>query len=417
MKLLVIGGGGREHAMVWKLSQSPLVTEIFCAPGNAGIGKIAKNVDISSNNIDKLVEFSLEMNIDLIIVGPEEPLVEGIVDTFRQNNLKVIGPTKQAAQLEGSKAFAKDFMKKYDIPTAQYHEVTTFGEAKLVIEGYSYPVVVKADGLAAGKGVFICENKEEALSVIKQLLDDKILGDAGKSIVIEEFLKGTETSILCFVDGHIIIPMVSSQDHKRAFDGDNGPNTGGMGTYSPNYVYTEEIAKQVEKEILYPTLIGIQQEKMDYRGIIFIGLMITEDGPKVLEYNVRFGDPETQVVLPRLKTDLIEIFDNIIDRKLKDTDIQWSEDGVVCVILASGGYPNKYENGLEITGLDAIENELLIFHSGTIENENKIVTKGGRVLGVVGIDKNVQEAREKVYTNIDKIRFKGSFYRKDIGIK
>ncbi|QUH19936.1 phosphoribosylamine--glycine ligase [Alkaliphilus sp. B6464] len=417
MKLLVIGGGGREHAIVWKLSQSPLVTEIFCAPGNAGIGKIAKNVDISSNNIDKLVEFSLEMNIDLIIVGPEEPLVEGIVDTFRQNNLKVIGPTKQAAQLEGSKAFAKDFMKKYDIPTAQYHEVTTFEEAKLVIEGYSYPVVVKADGLAAGKGVFICENKEEALSVIKQLLDDKILGDAGKSIVIEEFLKGTETSILCFIDGHTIIPMVSSQDHKRAFDGDNGPNTGGMGTYSPNYVYTEEIAKQVEKEILYPTLIGIQQEKMDYRGIIFIGLMITEDGPKVLEYNVRFGDPETQVVLPRLKTDLIEIFDNIIDRKLEDTDIQWSEDGVVCVILASGGYPNKYENGLEITGLDTIENELLIFHSGTIENENKIVTKGGRVLGVVGIDKNVQEAREKVYANIDKIRFKGSFYRKDIGIK
>lgn len=417
MKLLVIGGGGREHAIVWKLSQSPLVTEIFCAPGNAGIGKIAKNVDISSNNIDELVKFSREMNIDLIIVGPEEPLVEGIVDIFRQNNLKVIGPTKQAAQLEGSKAFAKDFMKKYDIPTAQYHEVTTFEEAKLVIEGYSYPVVVKADGLAAGKGVFICEDKEETLRVIKQLLEDKILGDAGKSIVIEEFLNGTETSILCFIDGHTIIPMVSSQDHKRAFDGDNGPNTGGMGTYSPNYVYTEEIAKQVEKEILYPTLIGIQQEKMDYRGIIFIGLMITEDGPKVLEYNVRFGDPETQVVLPRLQTDLIEIFDNIIDRKLKDTNIQWNEDGAVCVILASEGYPNKYENGLEITGLDAIENELLIFHSGTTENENKIVTKGGRVLGVVGIGKNVEEAREKVYANIDKVRFKGSFYRKDIGIK
>lgn len=417
MKLLVIGGGGREHAIVWKLSQSPLVTEIFCAPGNAGIGKIAKNVDISSNNIDELVKFSREMNIDLIIVGPEEPLVEGIVDIFRQNNLKVIGPTKQAAQLEGSKAFAKDFMKKYDIPTAQYHEVTTFEEAKLVIEGYSYPVVVKADGLAAGKGVFICEDKEETLRVIKQLLEDKILGDAGKSIVIEEFLNGTETSILCFIDGHTIISMVSSQDHKRAFDGDSGPNTGGMGTYSPNYVYTEEIAKQVEKEILYPTLIGIQQEKMDYRGIIFIGLMITEDGPKVLEYNVRFGDPETQVVLPRLQTDLIEIFDNIIDRKLKDTNIQWNEDGAVCVILASKGYPNKYENGLEITGLDAIENELLIFHSGTTENENKIVTKGGRVLGVVGIGKNVEEAREKVYANIDKVRFKGSFYRKDIGIK
>ena len=417
MKILVIGSGGREHAIVWKLKQSPLVTEIFCAPGNAGIGKIAKNVDISSNHIDKLVEFAVENKIDLTIVGPEDPLVEGVVDIFRQNGLRIIGPTKDAAQLEGSKAFAKDFMKKYNIPTGEYDEVTNFADAALVIEKYSYPVVVKADGLAAGKGVFICENKEEALKVLEQLLNDKILGDAGKNVVIEEFLYGIETSILCFMDGNTIIPMVSSQDHKRAFDGDNGPNTGGMGTYSPNYVYTEEIAKRVEKEILIPTLNGIKQENMDYRGIIFIGLMITEAGPRVLEYNVRFGDPETQVVLPRLKTDLVEIFNNLLDIKLKDTHIKWSEEGAVCVMLASGGYPNEYEKGLEVTGLDHVEDDLLIFHSGTIENENKILTNGGRVLGLVGIGRNTEEAREKVYRNIEEIKFKGSFYRKDIGMK
>jgi len=417
MKVLVIGGGGREHTLVWKLNQSPSVTEVFCAPGNAGIGKIAKNVDISSSNIEKLVEFSREMKIDMTIVGPEEPLVEGIVDIFRQNGLKVIGPTKKAAKLEGSKTFAKDFMRKYNIPTAKYDEITIFEDAILAIEKYNYPVVVKADGLAAGKGVFICENKQEALKIIKQLLDEKILGDSGERVVIEEFLRGTETSILCFIDGNTIIPMVSSQDHKRAFDGDMGPNTGGMGTYSPNYIYTEKIAKQVEKQILEPTLEGIKQEEMDYRGIIFIGLMITEDGAKVLEYNVRFGDPETQVVLPRLKTDLIEIFNNIIDRRLEHTNIQWSKEETVCVILASGGYPNKYEKGLEITGLNTINKDLLVFHSGTTEDKNKIITNGGRVLGIVGIGKSTEEAREKVYRNIDEIKFKESFYRRDIGIK
>lgn len=417
MKVLVIGSGGREHTLVWKLNQSPLVTEIFCAPGNVGTGKIAKNVDISSGNIEKLVEFSREINIDLTIVGPEEPLVDGIVDIFRQEGLKIIGPTKKAAKLEGSKAFAKDFMNKYNIPTAKSDEVNTFEEAVSTIEKYSYPLVIKADGLAAGKGVFICESREEALNAIKKLLDEKILGDAGSKIVIEEFLKGTETSILCFIDGNTIIPMVSSQDHKRAFDDDKGPNTGGMGTYSPNYIYTEEIAKQVEKEILGPTLTGIQHEKMDYRGIIFIGLMITEKGPKVLEYNVRFGDPETQVVLPRLKTDLVKIFNNIIDGKLKDINIEWSEEETVCVILASGGYPDKYENGLKITGLDKVDNDLLIFHSSTIENEGEVVTNGGRVLGIVGRRETIEEARNIVYGNIEKVKFKGCFYRKDIGMK
>lgn len=416
MKVLIIGSGGREHTIAWKLQQSPLVTEIFCAPGNAGTAKIAKNVEINSNDMDQLVEFAAENEIDLTVVGPEEPLVNGIVDKFREKNLRIIGPDKNGAQLEGSKAFAKVFMDKYHIPTAKYDEVHTFEEGVAALEKYSYPVVVKADGLAAGKGVFICESKEEAVSAMKELLEKQILGEAGKDVVIEEFLSGIETSILCFVDGNTIIPMVSSQDHKRAFDGDKGPNTGGMGTYSPNYVYTKEIENRVEREILAPTLYGIQKEEMDYRGIVFIGLMITDNGPKVLEYNVRFGDPETQVVLPRLETDLAEIFNSIIDGKLEDMNIQWTKNGVVCVILASGGYPNQYEKGLEITGLEEME-DLLVFHSGTTMCGDQVVTAGGRVLGVVAIDKNTEEARDKVYRNIHKIKFEGSFYRSDIGTK
>lgn len=417
MKILVIGGGGREHAIIWKLNQSPLVKEIYCAPGNAGIGKIAKNVDISLDNIEKLVEFSREIDIDLTVVGPEEPLVKGIVDKFRQNGLKIVGPTKHAAQLEGSKAFAKEFMKKYNIPTAQYDVARTFKEASAIIESCSCPIVIKASGLAAGKGAFICESKEEALNMVKGLLEEKILGKSGDNIVIEEFLHGTETSILCFIDGNTIVPMANSQDHKRAFDGDKGEMTGGMGAFSPNYVYTEKIAKQTEVEILQPTLIGIQKEKMDYRGIIYAGLMITEEGPKVLEYNVRFGDPETQAILPRLETDLAEIFNKIMDRKLEDININWSKEGTVCVMLASEGYPGDYKKGLEITGLENIPKDLLIFHSGTAEDGERITTNGGRVLGIVGKGKTIDEAGKKVYKNIDRISFEGAFYRRDIGIK
>ncbi len=417
MKVLVIGSGGREHAIIWKLNQSPLVKEIYCAPGNAGIGKIAKNIDIMADNIEGLIEFSLETGIDLTIVGPEAPLVEGVVDKFRQKGLKIIGPTKHAAQLEGSKAFAKGFMKKYNIPTARYNVANTFKEASGIIENCSYPVLVKADGLAAGKGAFICENKDKALNVAKRLLEEKILGKSGDNIVIEEFLQGTETSILCFIDGNTIVPMANSQDHKRAFDGDKGEMTGGMGAYSPNYVYTEEIARQTEREILQPTLLGIQEEKMDYRGIIYAGLMITKEGPKVLEYNVRFGDPETQAVLPRLETDLVEIFNKIEDGKLEDIDINWSEEGTVCVMLASKGYPGSYKKGLEIKGLKDIPNGLLVFHSGTAEDDGRVTTDGGRVLGIVGKGKTIDEAREKVYKNIDKISFEGAFYRRDIGIE
>lgn len=418
MKILVVGGGGREHAIIWKLNQSPLVKEIYCAPGNAGIGTIAKNVDISSDDTEKLIKFSRETGIDLTVVGPEEPLVRGIVDKFRQKGLKIIGPTEHAAQLEGSKAFAKGFMKKYNIPTAQYNVATTFEQASAIIENCSYPVMVKASGLAAGKGAFICESKGEALNMAKKLLDEKILGKSGDNIVIEEFLHGTETSILCFIDGNTIIPMANSQDHKRAFDGDEGEMTGGMGAFSPNYVYTEEIAKRTETEILQPTLIGIQKEKMDYRGIIYVGLMITKEGPKVLEYNVRFGDPEAQTILPRLETDLAEIFNKIVDGRLKDININWSEEGTVCVMLASEGYPGNYKKGLEIKGLENISKDLLIFHSGTAkdgEHGERITTNGGRVLGIVGKGKTIDEAREKVYKNIGKISFKGAFYRTDIG--
>ncbi len=416
MKILVVGGGGREHAMIWKINQNSSVKEIYCAPGNAGIGEIAKNVDISSNNIEELVEFSREMKIDMTIVGPEEPLAKGIVDRFREEGLRIIGPTKHAAQLESSKAFAKRFMEKYNIPTAGYDIVETFEEASAIIEKSSCPIVVKASGLAAGKGAFICETKEDALNTARELLEDKILGKSGDNVVIEEFLQGIETSIICFIDGNTIIPMVNSQDHKRAFDGDKGEMTGGMGAYSPNFTYTEEIAQRTKNEILLPTLKGIQEEKMDYRGIIYAGLMITEDGPKVLEYNVRLGDPEAQAILPRLESDLVDIFNKIVDGKLEDAEINWSEKGTVCVMVASTGYPgDDYKKGLEIKGLEDVSEDLLIFHSGTAIDDGKIITDGGRVLGLVGMGKTTDEAREKVYKNIKNISFEGSFYRSDIG--
>lgn len=417
MKVLVIGSGGREHALVWKLSQSPMAEEIYCAPGNPGIGELAKTVEISPEEIEKLVDFSREMSIDLTVVGPEVPLVAGIVDAFKEAGLKIIGPAKAAAQLEGSKAFAKDFMKKYNIPSATYDEVSSYHEAIKLLRKYSYPVVIKADGLAAGKGVLICQNQQEAEKALEDILLKKIFDTAGEKVVIEEFLEGIETSILCFVDGKTIVPMVSSQDHKRIFDGDQGPNTGGMGTYSPNYVYTEEIAKIVEKNILQPTLKGIQEERMDYKGILFIGLMITKEGPKVLEYNVRFGDPETQVVLPRLETDLIEIFNSMLEERLSDIEIKWNDRGVVCVVLASGGYPGNYEKGKEILGLDQIGENSVVFHAGTAIKNGKLVTNGGRVLGVTSWGDNIETARKKAYENVEKISFEGKVYRRDIAVR
>ncbi len=417
MKVLVVGGGGREHTIVWKLSQSPLVRKIYCAPGNPGIGELAENVEISSDDIGGLVNFSREMSIDLTIVGPEAPLVAGIADAFRKENLAIIAPTKAAALLEGSKAFSKDFMDKYGIPAAIYNEVHSYDEGIEALKKYGFPVVIKADGLAAGKGVLICENQGEAEQALEDILIKKVFGDAGNKAVIEEFLEGIETSILCFVDGKSIVPMVSSQDHKRIFDGDKGLNTGGMGTYSPNFVYTDEIAKVAEETILQPTLRGIQNENMDYRGIIFIGLMITREGPKVLEYNVRFGDPETQVVLPRLETDIVEIFNAMLEQRLSDIDIQWNDKGVVCVVLASKGYPEDYEKGKEISGLDNIGANTIVFHGGTSIEDGKMVTNGGRVLGVTSWAENIEEARSLAYENVDKIHFEGKNYRKDIAVR
>ncbi|SES88000.1 phosphoribosylamine--glycine ligase [Natronincola peptidivorans] len=417
MKVLVIGNGGREHTLVWKLNQSPQVTEIYCAPGNPGIGEIAENVEIAVDDIEKLVDFSWEMSIDLTVVGPEIPLVAGIVDAFQRNGLKIIGPSKAAAQLEGSKAFSKDFLNKYRIPTAMSHEVHTYDEAVDTLKKYSFPVVIKADGLAAGKGVLICEDQQEAERGLEDILIKKVFGDAGNKVVIEEFLEGIETSVLCFVDGKTIVPMVSSQDHKRIYDNDKGPNTGGMGTYSPNYVYTEEIAKIVEKDILQPTLKGIQLAEMDFKGILFIGLMITEEGPKVLEYNVRFGDPETQVVLPRLETDLVEIFQHMLQQKLHEIDIQWNDKGVVCVVLASGGYPGDYEKGIEITGLEDIQENTIVFHAGTDMKKGRLVTNGGRVLGVTSWAEDIETARKQAYNNVEKVQFKGKTYRTDIAVR
>ncbi|AOY75768.1 phosphoribosylamine--glycine ligase [Clostridium formicaceticum] len=417
MRVLVIGNGGREHTIVWKLSQSPLVKEIYCAPGNPGIAQLAKCVEISVENIEELVAFSREMSIDVTIVGPEVPLVLGIADKFKQQGLKIIGPSQAAAQLEGSKAFSKDFMKKYRIPTAMYHEVHSYEEALATLKEYSFPVVIKADGLAAGKGVLICSNQQEAEKALEDILITKVFGSAGNKVVIEEFLEGIETSVLCFTDSKTIVPMVSSQDHKRIYDGDQGPNTGGMGTYSPNYVYTDEVAKIVERDILQPTLEGIQKENMDYKGIVFIGLMITKEGPKVLEYNVRFGDPETQVVLPRLDTDLMEIFLAMLEEKLSDIKINWNNKAVVCVVLASGGYPGDYEKGKEITGLEEVKENTIVFHAGTAMKEGKLVTNGGRVLGVTSWAQDIETAKKQAYMHVENIHFAGKTYRKDIAVR
>lgn len=417
MKVLIIGEGGREHAIAWSLSKSPKVSKIYCAPGNPGIGQVAECVEIKADDIEGLVEFSREINVDLTVVGPEAPLVGGIVDAFRREGLKIIGPTQHAAMLEGSKGFSKRFMDKYNIPTARYVEVTSYLDGLKALSDFIYPLVIKADGLAAGKGVIICEGYQEAEVALKNILMDGAFGEAGKRVVIEEFLEGIETSILCFLDGKTIIPMVSSQDHKRIYDGDKGPNTGGMGTYSPNYVYNDGLATIVEGEILKPTLKGIQAEGMDYKGILFVGIMITDKGPRVLEYNVRFGDPETQVVLGRLDSDLYEIFTAILEENLDTLNIKWRKEAAVCVILASGGYPQGYEKGIEISGLNNVDDDVMVFHSGTKGKGSKIVTNGGRVLGITAMANSVEEARDRAYKNVEKVCFKGMTYRRDIAIK
>ncbi|WIF94001.1 phosphoribosylamine--glycine ligase [Caminicella sporogenes] len=414
MKILVVGSGGREHTIVWKLSQSPKVSKVFCAPGNAGIAQIADVVNISDTDIDGLLSFAKDKGIDLTVVGPEAPLVNGIVDRFQREGLKIFGPNKDCARLEGSKSFAKNFMIRHNIPTAKYKEYTDVNEAIKDIGIFGFPIVIKADGLAAGKGVVIAKNGKEALNALEMIMKERKFGEAGSRVVIEEFLDGIEASILCFVDGKTIVPMVSAQDYKKAFDDDKGPNTGGMGTYSPSILFDEELKKKIEVDILKSFIKGLRDDGLDYKGIIFIGLMIANKSPKVLEFNVRFGDPETQVVLTRLETDLVEIIESILDGRLDKQEIKWSDKKAVCVVLASKGYPEKYEKGKIINGLKNI-NDCLVFHAGTKFDGENIVTNGGRVLGVVALGNSIREAREIVYKNIDKIDFEGKQYRKDIG--
>lgn len=411
MKILIIGSGGREHTIAWKLNQSEQVSEIYIAPGNAGTQKVGKNVDIKAEDIDRLLSFALEKRIDLTIVGPEVPLVLGITDLFRKNNLNIIGPDAKGSKLEGSKAFAKEFMMKYKINTAQYKEYTDFNEAKSDLGLYGYPMVMKADGLAGGKGVLIPETKEAAAKALDTLMNSDKFGDAGSKIIIEEFLNGIEASMLCFVDGETILPMETAQDYKRALDGDLGLNTGGMGTYSPSILFDDALKEKVNQEVLKPFIKGVQTEGIDFRGILFVGLMIKGDEIKVLEFNVRFGDPETQVILPRLKTDLYEIFDKMNNKELDEISLEWTDEKAVCVVLASGGYPENYKKGYEIKGLESVD---MVFHAGTRLIEDKVVTNGGRVLGVTSLGESIEVARNKSYEKIKKVEFKDMYYRKDI---
>ncbi|WP_058484842.1 phosphoribosylamine--glycine ligase [Defluviitalea phaphyphila] len=419
MKVLVIGGGGREHAIVWKLSQSKKISKIYCAPGNAGIEELAECVNIKATDIEALVDFAYNEQINFTIVGMDDPLMLGVVDKFEEKGLKIFGPNKKAALIEGSKAFAKELMKKYNIPTANYEVFTDYKAAIEYANNQKLPIVVKADGLALGKGVIICNTYKEAEEAIYEIMENKKFGEAGNKIVIEEFLTGHEVSVLSFCDGDTIIPMVSAQDHKRALDNDKGLNTGGMGTFSPSRIYTKEINDYCMEKIFKPTLKAMKEEGRPFTGILFFGLMITEDGVKVLEYNARFGDPEAQVVLPRLKGDLLEILEACVDKRLHEVKVEWEDNAAVCVILASGGYPLSYKKGYPIKGLDKFKDskDIIVFHAGTAKKEDEIVTNGGRVLGVTGIAKTLDEAIKIAYKGVEDINFEKMHYRRDIGIK
>lgn len=418
MKVLVIGSGGREHALVWKISQSPMVDKIYCAPGNAGIAQLAECVAIKAEDLDGLLDFALQNEIGLTVVGPEVPLTMGIVDKFQEKGLKIFGPSGRAAEIEGSKTFAKDLMAKYGIPTAKYGAFTDAEEAKAFLAEVGLPCVVKADGLAAGKGVLICETKEEAETAVDDILVDNKFGNAGSRVVVEEFLTGQEVSMLAFSDGKTIVPMVSSQDHKRIWDGDKGLNTGGMGAYSPAPVYTPDVHEIVVPQVLEATIKAMEQEGRPFAGILYAGLMLTADGPKVLEFNARFGDPETQAVLPRLKSDLVEIFLAIIDGRLNEMNIEWYEEAAVCVVMASGGYPETSDKGRVITGMkEAEETGTIVFHAGTKETDGNIVTNGGRVLAISALGKDIAEAIANAYKGVEKVKFENMQYRTDIGKK
>ncbi|HAE91610.1 phosphoribosylamine--glycine ligase [Tissierella praeacuta] len=415
MKVLVIGSGGREHALCWKISKSQRVSKVYCAPGNGGTLEVAENIPINVDEIEKLVQFAIENNIDLTVVGPELPLVLGIVDKFQEKGLKIFGVNKTCAQLEGSKDFSKEFMEKYNIPTAKYKSYINLDEAIEGLEEFTYPLVIKADGLCAGKGVVICNSEEEAINTLKSILGDKVFGSEGEKVVIEEFLDGIEASLLCLVTKDKIIPMESAKDYKKIYEGDKGLNTGGVGCYSPSPLFNDELNGKIERNILENILIGLNQEKMDFRGILFIGLMLVNGEPKVLEFNVRFGDPETEVLIPRLESDIIDIFEKTIDGSLNSSDLIWKENVCVTVVLTSSGYPENYEKGFKITGMEKLDKDIILFHNGTKKLDNDLITNGGRVLSITCLGKTIEEARENIYLDIDNINFDGMRYRKDIG--
>lgn len=417
MNVLVIGSGGREHALVWKVAQSRHAGRIYCAPGNAGIAKIAECVPISADDIQSLYTFARENDIGLTIVGPEAPLVLGIVDLFRKEGLRIFGPLSYAAQLEGSKAFSKRIMQKYGIPTADARVFTEHEKAISYIREKGGPIVVKADGLAAGKGVMVCSNEDEAIDAVNTIMSERLFGDAGRQVVIEECLVGEEASFLVFTDGTTIIPMPPSQDHKRALDGDKGPNTGGMGAYSPVPIIDRDMHDRIMKEVMLPAVNALKAEGCPYEGILYAGIMLTPEGPKVLEFNCRFGDPEAQPILMRLQSDILDIMNAVVDRKLDSTEIEWSNKSSVCVVVAAGGYPGKYSTGQVINGLDGLKDmkDVIVFHAGTKSEDGKIVTAGGRVLGVTAVGNDINEAIDRAYEGIGRINFDGMQFRRDIG--
>jgi len=418
LKVMVIGSGAREHALAWKIAQSPKVAALYVAPGNAGTAAIAQNLDIRPDDTEALASTARKLNIDLTVVGPEAPLAAGLVDYFERLDLPIFGPTKAAARIESSKVFAKELMQKYGIPCPQGITFSEYSKAREYVESRSAPIVIKANGLAAGKGVTVATSKQEALRALSDIMEAKVFGSAGDSVVIEECLSGTEVSLLSFTDGETVIPMVPACDYKRVFDHDQGPNTGGMGSYSPPKFFDANLTQKVVETILQPTVRAMAKEGMPYKGVLYAGLMIAPDGPKVLEFNARFGDPETQVILPRLQSDLLDILLAIVDNRLHQVSVNWNSDACVGVVMASGGYPGNYRTGFPITGLDKLDREILVFHAGTKLGENsQILTNGGRVLTITATGQTLAEARRKVYQNISLIHFEGCHFRKDIAAR
>ena len=417
MQVLVIGGGGREHALVWKIKQSPRVKKIYCAPGNAGTGEIAENIPIAADDIKSLLEFALQNKIGLTVVGPEQPLVMGVVDQFEEKGLRIFGPNARAAELEGSKSFAKDIMAKYGLPTAEYKTFNSAANAAEYIKLKNCPLVIKADGLAAGKGVLLCQTVDEALVAVDSIMGKKSFGEAGNQIVVEEFLQGQEVSVLAFSDGKTVLLMDSAQDHKAAYDGDKGPNTGGMGAYSPAPFFTEIMRQKVHDQIMLPMILAMQKEGRSFKGILYAGLMLTKTGSQILEFNVRFGDPETQPLLVRMDSDIVPIFEACIDGTLDQCPLQWKNESSVCVVMAAEGYPGPYEKGKPISGLQYANSipGVEVFHAGTKTQDEEVLTQGGRILGVTATGENIANAISKAYEAVDKIKWHGIHYRKDIG--